>query len=121
MKSPFVLLALATLLFAFPANGQELKVILYPVEAIVDSATLKRDEFNERYPGIDITQYGLMDEGWYIRYTHELLVYVYGPIEDLDTARMQKNLLEEIRLSLVLKNPKLSTSTIELIEFKFEA
>lgn len=116
------LLGIAALLLACAtqAHAQEQKVIVYPVEAIADSAELSRNEFNERYAGIDITRYGLMDEGWYVRYKHELLMYVYGPIEDLEFARRQKALLEEIRLNLVLKNPKLSSSTIDLIEFKFQ-
>ena len=122
-KKPFqTLLALLTIIAAFAteALAQERKIIIYPVEAIVDSAELSKAQFDQRYPGIDITRYGLMDEGWYVRYTHELLTYIYGPIQDLDYARKQKALLEEIRLNLVLKNPKLSSSKIEIIEFKFD-
>ena len=117
MKPFFALLAALALASAAPA--QQPKVIIFPLEAIADSAVLTKEQFQERYPGIDITDFGLMDEGWYVRYNHELLTYVYGPIADLDEARRQKKVLEEIRLNLVLKNPKLSTSKVDIIEFRF--
>lgn len=102
-------------------QAQQEKVIVYPVEAIIDGARFSKQKFNETYPGIDVTMYGLSDEGWYIRYKHELLTYLYGPIEDLNFARRQKKILEEIRLSVVLKKPSLSSSTVDLIRFDFNA
>ncbi|MBD5778154.1 hypothetical protein IEN85_01420 [Pelagicoccus sp. NFK12] len=103
------------------AQAQQERIIVYPVEAIADGARFSKQKFNETYPGIDVTQYGLSDEGWYIRYKHELLTYLYGPLEDLNYARRQKKLLEEIRLSVVLKNPSLSSSTVDIIRFDFNA
>lgn len=102
-------------------QAQQEKVLVYPVEAIVDGARFSKQKFDETYPGIDVTLYGLSDEGWYIRYKHELLTYLYGPIEDLNFARRQKKILEEIRLSIVLKKPALSSSTVDLIRFDFDA
>ena len=113
-------IALVFLAFATQGHAQQHRIINYPVEAIVDSAQLPRVEFDKRYPGIDITRFGLMDEGWYVRYTHELLMLVYGPIENLEYARKQKALLADIRLKLVLQNPKLSASEVDIIEFKFD-
>ncbi len=103
------------------AQAQEERIIVYPVEAIADGARFSKEKFNQTYAGIDVTQYGLSDEGWYIRYKHELLTYLYGPLEDLTYARRQKKLLEEIRLSVVLKNPSLSSSTVDIIRFDFDA
>ncbi|MDQ8187476.1 hypothetical protein [Pelagicoccus sp. SDUM812002] len=103
------------------AQAQQERIIVYPVEAIADGARFSQQKFNETYPGIDVTQYGLSDEGWYIRYKHELLTYLYGPLEDLTYARHQKKLLEEIRLSVVLKKPSLSSSTVDIIRFDFNA
>lgn len=111
-------IALAAACFA---QAQQERIIVYPVEAIVDGARLSKQTFDQTYPGIDVTQYGLSDEGWYIRYQHELLTYLYGPIEDLTYARRQKKLLEEIRLSVVLKKPSLSSSTVDIIRFDFDA
>ncbi|MBK1879551.1 hypothetical protein [Pelagicoccus mobilis] len=115
------------LLFAFSLicgsvlHAQQEKVIVFPVEAIVDGARFSKQKFNETYPGIDVTLYGLSDEGWYVRYKHELLTYLYGPIDDLTFARRQKKIMEEIRLSIVLKNPSLSSSTVDIIRFDFNA
>lgn len=119
MKS--ILALAAAFLLASIAHAQTQLVIVYPVEAISDSAVLSRNEFDKRYPGIDATQFGLTDEGWYVRYQHELLTYLYGPILDVDDARRQKMQLEEIRLNLVLKNPKLSSSKIDIVKFEFSA
>lgn len=96
-------------------------MLVYPVEAIVDSARFSKQKFDKTYPGIDVTLYGLSDEGWYVRYNHELLTYLYGPIDDLTFARRQKKVLEEIRLSIVLQKPSLSSSTVDIIRFDFDA
>lgn len=119
MLTRIIVFSIATLSISFAAIAQTPKTIIYPSEAIVDSGKLKRAQFNERYPGIDITGIGLVDEGWYVRYYHEQLVYLFGPFEDLDFARIQKETLDQIRLSAVLKNPKLSSSVVDIIEFKF--
>lgn len=119
MNKLLVLLAFVGL--ATAAHSQQERVVVYPVEAIADSARLSRTTFQETYQGIDVTKYGLSDEGWYIRYQHELLTYLYGPLEDLDYARRQKKLLEEIRLNVVLKNPALSSSKVDIIRFDFNA
>lgn len=112
----FIILGLAS-----AAHAQQQRVVVYPVEAIADSARLTKTTFQETYPGIDVTQYGLSDEGWYIRYQHELLTYLYGPLEDLNYARRQKKMLEEIRLNVVLKSPSLSSSKVDIIRFDFNA
>lgn len=119
MKS--ILITFASICLATLAFSQQQRVVVYPVEAIADSARLSKTTFQENYPGIDVTQFGLSDEGWYIRYQHELLTYLYGPIEDLTYARRQKKLLEEIRLSVVLKTPSLSSSKVDIIRFDFNA
>jgi len=90
------------------------------MEAIGDSARLSHGEYKKLYPGIDITGIGLIDEGWYIRYTHDGLVYMFGPNEDLDYTREQKALLEQVRLAVVLQLPKLSSSKVEIIKFQFD-
>ncbi|MDQ8205155.1 hypothetical protein [Pelagicoccus sp. SDUM812003] len=120
MKPSILLFALFSLA-ATTVHAQQERVIVFPVEAIADGAKLDKEDFFERYPGIDATQFGLTDEGWYVRYQHELLTYLYGPVEDLDYARRQKKLLEEIRLSLVLKSPSLSSSKVDIIRFDFNA
>lgn len=109
------------LLASCVVQAQQERIMVYPVEAIADGARFSKQKFDETYPGIDVTAYGLSDEGWYIRYQHELLTYLYGPLEDLNYARRQKKLLEEIRLSVVLKKPSISSSTVDIIRFDFNA
>ena len=68
-----------------------------------------------------MTDFGLVDEGWYIRYTHQRMVYMFGPSDDLEYTRELKAVLEEIRLSAVLQNSKISSSKIEIVRFEFSA
>ena len=103
------------------AQDTPTKVIDYPLEAVIDSGSMTKSQFKKRYPGIDVTDFGLNDEGWYIRYSHQKLVYMFGPSNDLEYSRELKAVLENIRLSAVLKEPKLSSSKIEIVEFKFSA
>ncbi len=114
-------LALALLTGESLAQPTPTKVIVYPLEAVLDSGAMSHGQFKKRYPGIDVTDFGLTDEGWYIRYSHQKLVYMFGPSDDLEYTRELKAVLEEIRLSAVLKNPKLSTSKIEIVKFEFSA
>ncbi len=113
--------SIALILLAGFATAQMVptKVIVYPLEAVIDSGTMTKGQFKKRYPGIDVTDFGLTDEGWYIRYTHHKLVYMFGPSDNLEYARELKAVLEEIRLSAVLKDPKLSSSKVEIVKFEF--
>ncbi|MEM9159721.1 MAG: hypothetical protein AAGB46_11805, partial [Verrucomicrobiota bacterium] len=57
-------LALAASLSLFAQSKTEItKAVVYPVEAIEDMAKLKHVEFQQKYPGIDVTAYGLTDAG----------------------------------------------------------
>lgn len=116
-----LLLGLATIASSSMAQYTPTKVIVYPLEAVIDSGKMTQGQFKKRYPGINVTDFGLTDEGWYIRYTHERLVYLFGPSDDLEYTRELKAVLEEIRLSTVLKNPKLSSSKVEIVRFEFSA
>ena len=121
VKCLFFALAVGILVPVVWAQVTPTKVIVYPLEAVIDSGTMTKSQFKKRYPGIDVTDFGLTDEGWYIRYSHQKLVYMFGPSNDLEYARELKAVLEDIRLSAVLKEPKLSSSKIEIVEFKFSA
>ncbi len=103
------------------AQNTPTKVIVYPLEAVIDSGTMTNSQFKKRYPGIDVTDFGLVDEGWYIRYTHQRMVYMFGPSDNLEYTRELKAVLEEIRLSAVLQNSKISSSKIEIVRFEFSA
>ena len=114
---------LATLLIgtttAYAKEAEISKIVVYPLEAIEDSGKLTHNDFKQRYPGIDVTAYGLTDVGFYVKYAHEQMLYLFGPTADVDYVRSQKATLEQVRLAAVLKNPNLSTSAIEIIHFDF--
>jgi hypothetical protein len=114
-------LALVLLSGSSLAQRTPTKVIVYPLEAVIDSGTMTQGQFKKRYPGIDVTDFGLTDEGWYIRYTHELMVYMFGPSDDLEYTRELKAVFDEIRLSAVLQNSKISSSKVEIVRFEFSA
>ncbi|OUW19641.1 MAG: hypothetical protein CBD18_00535 [Opitutales bacterium TMED158] len=123
MQRPIFTLLLGIAFFALSSWAQyaPTKVIVYPLEAVIDSGKMTQGQFKKRYPGIDVTDFGLTDEGWYIRYTHERLVYLFGPSDDLEYTRELKAVLDEIRLSAVLQDPKLSSSKVEIVRFEFSA
>ena len=123
MQRPIFTLLLGIAFFALSSWAQyaPTKVIVYPLEAVIDSGKMTQWQFKKRYPGIDVTDFGLTDEGWYIRYTHERLVYLFGPSDDLEYTRELKAVLDEIRLSAVLQDPKLSSSKVEIVRFEFSA
>ena len=123
MQRPIFTLLLGIAFFALSSWAQyaPTKVIVYPLEAVIDSGKMAQGQVKKRYPGIDVTDFGLTDEGWYIRYTHERLVYLFGPSDDLEYTRELKAVLDEIRLSAVLQDPKLSSSKVEIVRFEFSA
>ena len=60
------------------------------VEAIPELWNLSADEFRQRYAGINATGLGPGDEGWYVRYRHENLTYLFGPLADREEAKRKK-------------------------------
>lgn len=90
-----------------------------PTEAIQASQYLSAQVFRAAYPGIAITEY-LVREGWYVRYTHEKLTYLFGPIETLENAHMQTAFLKSTRRRVIEQRPSLSTSRVDLINFSLE-
>ena len=86
---------------------------IFPIGAIEDLWNLPADEFRQKYPGINATGLGPSDEGWYVRYRHENLIYLFGQIADRLTLRPPEteferglkrlgSLLTEIMFVLVL-------------------
>jgi hypothetical protein len=56
--------------------------MIFPVDAIADLWNLAADEFRQKYAGINVTGLGPSDEGWYVRYRHENLTYLFGPLAE---------------------------------------
>ena len=93
---------------------------VYPVEAINDLWLLHAAEFDEKYPGIEITGgLSLSDEGWYVRYRHENLTYFFGPIVEQETARLRMWDLEAVRDEAIRYEPALLTSQVDYVRFTY--
>ena len=97
------------------------KTVVLPVEAIEESKYLSAQDFEIRYPGIDITDYVLDEEGWYVRYIHESLTYYFGPIYNYPDAQKKETALEEIQQLVIDQRPSLDSSKVDLIRFSFDS
>src|SRR5476651_1045443 len=93
--------------------------VIFPVEAIDDLWQLPSDDFKLKYGGINITGLGPSDEGWYVRYRHENLTYMFGPLADSDAAQKKKWDLEAVRDAAIRNRPSLSTSKVDYVKFTY--
>lgn len=95
------------------------KTVIYPVEAIDDLWNLPAEDFRQRYGGINITGLGPSDEGWYVRYRHENLTYLFGPVADREEARKKKWEMEAVRDAAIRNRQTLSTSQVDFVRFTY--
>lgn len=93
--------------------------VIFPVEAIDDLWQLQADDFKAKYAGINITGLGPSDEGWYVRYRHENLTYMFGPLADNEAARKKKWDLETVRDAAIRNRASLSTSKVDYVKFTY--
>ncbi len=114
MKNLRLFLLLALLLPAARAV-----TVIYPVEGIADLWRLADEEFREKYSGINITGLGMSDEGWYVRYRHENLTYLFGPLSDREAARRAMWELEAVRDAVIRERPTLSSSRVDVVKFSY--
>ena len=93
--------------------------LIYPVEAIDDLWNLEADSFKQKYAGINITGLGPSDEGWYVRYKHENLTYMFGPLADSEAARKKKWEMEAVRDAAIRNRPALTSSQVDYVKFTY--
>jgi hypothetical protein len=93
--------------------------VIYPVGAIEDLWKYPAEEFREKYAGINITGLDVNDEGWYVRYRHENLTYLFGPIADREEARKKMWDLETVRDAAIRNRPSLSSSQVDFVKFSY--
>jgi hypothetical protein len=93
--------------------------MIYPVDAIDDLWHLAAEEFRQKYGGINVSGIGPSDEGWYVRYRHENLTYLFGPLADREEARKKKWEMETIRDAAVRNRANLSTSQVDFVRFTY--
>eukprot|EP01035_Chromulina_nebulosa_P066431 gene66431-90936_t len=92
---------------------------IYPVEAIDDLWQLPADDFRQKYAGINVTGIGPGDEGWYVRYRHENLTYLFGPLADTELARKKKWEMEAVRDAAIRTKASLNTSKVDYVRFTY--
>ena len=93
------------------------KTVVYPVEAIADLWQLGASDFQTKFGGINVTGLGLSDEGWYVRYQHENLTLLFGPLPDRETARRHAWELESVRDAAVRNRASLASSKVDFVRF----
>ena len=93
--------------------------IIYPVAAIEDFWNLGAADFRQRYPGINASGLGPSDEGWYVRYRHENLTCLFGPVADREEARKRKWEMESVRDAAIRNRETLNSSKVDFVRFTF--
>jgi hypothetical protein len=93
--------------------------IIFPVEAIDDLWQLPADEFRQKYAGINISGIGPSDEGWYVRYRHENLTHLFGPLADSESARKKKWEMEAVRDAAIRNRASLAASKVDYVKFTY--
>ena len=79
--------------------------MIFPADAIDDLWNLPADDFKQKYSGINVTGLGPSDEGWYVRYRHENLTYLFGPLAEREDARKRKWDMETVRDAAIFTPP----------------
>ena len=105
--------------FFLAATLARAATLIYPVEAIDDLWQLPADDFRQKYVGINISGIGPSDEGWYVRYKHENLTYLFGPLTDSEAARKKKWELEAVRDAAIRNRPTLTSSKVDYVKFTY--
>ena len=93
--------------------------MIFPADAIDDLWTLPADEFRQKYSGINVTGLGPSDEGWYVRYRHENLTYLFGPLAEREDARKRKWDMETVRDAAIRNRASLASSQVDFVRFTF--
>jgi len=101
------------------ASAAHALTLIYPIEAIDDLWQLPAEDFRQKYAGINISGIGPNDEGWYVRYKHENLTYMFGPLADMEAARKKKWELEAVRDAAIRNRANLSTSMVDYVKFTY--
>lgn len=93
--------------------------MIFPVEAIDDLWQLPAEEFRQKHVGINISGIGPSDEGWYVRYRHENLTHLFGPLADSESARKKKWEMEAVRDAAIRNRASLAASKVDYVKFTY--
>lgn len=107
------------LLWMGSVSGSWATTMIFPADAIDELWNLPADEFKQKYSGINVTGLGPSDEGWYVRYRHENLTYLFGPLADREEARKRKWDMETVRDAAIRNRASLASSQVDFVRFTF--
>jgi hypothetical protein len=93
---------------------------LMPPEAIAFSEFLGKAEFDQRYPGEAVKDPTAVPQGWYVRYQHESLLYLFGPLRFAATAEDYAASLRRIVAEAVAQRPELANHSIAVVSLPLD-
>lgn len=82
--------------------------------AIPFAAFLSKADFDQRYPGEEVTDLSTLEPGWYVIYEHEALSYYFGPVLLESTGKDYLNQLTETVNAAVDQRPSIQDYRLEL-------
>ena len=83
-------------------------------EAIPLTRFLRKETFDQRYPGQILKSNAELESGWYVIYQHEWLNYYFGPIPLKSTGEDYLKQLRSIVKEAVAERPDLENYRLEL-------
>ena len=82
--------------------------------AIPFTAFLSKADFDQRYPGQELTDLSQLDPGWYVIYQHESLSYYFGPVLLESTGQDYLTHLTQTVENAVAQRPSIQDYRLEL-------
>jgi hypothetical protein len=105
------LLAICALLM-LPVVASAARVI--EAGAIPFTAFLSKADFDQRYPGKEVTDLSKLEPGWYVIYEHASLSYYFGPVLLESTGQDYLDQLTETVEAAVDQRPSIQDYRLEL-------
>lgn len=82
--------------------------------AIPFTAFLSKADFDQRYPGKEVSDLSKLEPGWYVIYEHESLSYYFGPVLLESTGQDYLSQLTETVDAAVAQRPSIQNYRLEL-------
>lgn len=82
--------------------------------AIPFTAFLSKADFDQRYPGAEVSDLSTVEPGWYVIYEHEALSYYFGPVLLESTGKDYLEQLTETVAGAVAQRPTIQDYRLEL-------
>ena len=108
--SPCLLVCFAV--FSLPLLASGARVI--EAGAIPFTAFLSKADFDQRYPGKEVSDLAKLEPGWYVIYEHASLSYYFGPVLLESTGRDYLGQLTETVEAAVAQRPSIQDYRLEL-------